>query len=168
MASNNKNIKLDRINKRILAITHYDADISNQDLADKIGLSPSACFQRMKALREAGYFKSFTTDLDLDRIVENVLAYVEFKLENNTPQVRRAFEAAIMEVPEFMDCLRMSGDFDYISFTCCSNTQILNALVDDFSSNQELGIATIKVRIVLDRAKWHLGYPLQRLKWLDQ
>ena len=163
----NKNIKLDNINKKILSITHMQSDISNQDLADRVGLSPSACFQRVKALKDAGYFLSFHSDLDLDRIVENVLAYVEFRLENNSVRSRRAFEAAIEIIPEFMDCLRVTGDFDYICFTCCSNTQVLNSLIDDISGREDLGLKVVKTRIILERPKWYMGYPLEQLKWLD-
>lgn len=168
MNNNKKRIKLDQINKNILSITHQNADISNQDLAQRVGLSNSACFQRVKALKEAGYFVSFHTDLDLERMVEHVLAYVEFTLENNGPKSRNAFEAAIEDFPEFMDCLRVTGGVDYISFTCCSNTQALNALVDEISGNEMLGIKTVKTRIILERSKWYLGYPLHRLKWLDE
>lgn len=167
MANKNKNLKLDTINKKILSITHLNSDISNQDLAERVGLSPSACFQRMKALKEAGYFVSFHTDLDLDRMVEHVLAYVEFTLEDNSPQARNAFEAAVEPIPEFMDCLRITGSVDYICFTCCSNTQALNSLIDDISGRAELGIKIVKTRIVLERAKWYLGYPLEKLKWID-
>ena len=167
MSLKNRAIKLDAINKKILSITHLNSDISNQDLAEQVGLSNSACFQRMKALKEAGYFVSFHTDLDLDRMVEHVLAYVEFTLENNSPKFRKAFEAAIEEIPEFMDCLRVTGDVDYISFTCCSNTQTLNTIVDEISGNEALGIKIVKTRIILERAKWYLGYPLANLKWLE-
>lgn len=160
-------VKLDSINRKILSITHIRSDISNQDLAEQVGLSNSACFQRVKALKEAGYFVKFTTDLDLDRMVEHVLAYVEFTLETNTPKSRKAFEAAIADIPEFMDCLRVTGDVDYISFTCCSNTQALNHIVDQVSGNEALGIKIVKTRIILERAKWYLGYPLAKLKWLD-
>lgn len=168
MGGKKKQIKLDQINKNILSVIHKQADISNQDLAERVGLSNSACFQRVKALKEAGYFASFTADMDLDRIAENVLAYVEFTLETNTPKSRKAFESVIEEIPEFMDCLRVTGDVDYISFTCCSNTQALNTLVDDISGNEALGIKTVKTRIILERSKWYLGYPLHRLKWLDE
>ena len=168
MTSKKKNLKLDAINKMILSITHLNSDISNQELAEKVGLSPSACFQRMKALKEAGYFVSFHTDLDLDRMVENVLAYVEFTLENNSTAARRRFEAAIEEIPEFMDCLRITGDVDYICFTCCSNTQALNTLIDEISGREDLGIKIVKTRIILERAKWYLGYPLEKLKWIDE
>lgn len=167
MAVKQKALKLDAINKKILSITHLNSDISNQDLAERVGLSPSACFQRMKALKEAGYFVSFHTELDLDRMVEHVLAYVEFTLEDNTLQARNRFEAAIEPIPEFMDCLRITGDVDYICFTCCSNTQALTALIDSVSGQAGLGIKTVKTRIILDRAKWYLGYPLERLKWIS-
>lgn len=168
MSSNSKNIKLDAISKKILAITHGESNISNQDLADRVGLSPSACFQRVKALKEAGYFISFTADMDLDRIVEHVLAYVEFTLDNNSLKYRKAFEKAVEQIPEFMDCLRVTGDTDYIAFTCAANTQALNAIIDDISSRENLGIKTVKTRIILERSKWYLGYPLEKLKWLDE
>lgn len=167
MTAKKKTLKLDGINKMILSITHLNSDISNQELAERVGLSPSACFQRMKALKEAGYFVSFHTDLDLDRMVENVLAYVEFTLENNSTPSRRRFEAAIEDIPEFMDCLRITGDVDYICFTCCSNTQGLNILIDEISGREDLGIKIVKTRIILERAKWYLGYPLEKLKWID-
>jgi len=167
MSMKKRYVKLDDINKKILSITHLNSDISNQELANQVGLSNSACFQRMKTLKEAGYFISFHTDLDLNRMVEHILAYVEFTLDNNTPKSRKAFEAAIEKIPEFMDCLRVTGDSDYICFTCCSNTQSLNAIIDEISGDETLKVKTIKTRIILDRAKWYLGYPLANLKWLD-
>lgn len=168
MTNKKNNLKLDAINKKILSITHLNADISNQDLAEQVGLSPSACFQRMKALKEAGYFVSFHTDLDLNRMVEHVLAYVEFTLNDNSPKSRNAFEAAVEIIPEFMDCLRITGDVDYICFTCCSNTQALNTLIDSISGREDLSIRIVNTRIILERAKWYLGYPLKQLKWIDE
>lgn len=159
-------IKLDEINKKILAIIHTESDISNQELAERVNLSNSACFQRTKALKESGVIKSFTCDLDLNQIVENVLAYVEFTLENNGPISRKRFENSIKKIPEFMDCLRVTGDTDYVSFTCCANTQKLNEICDGMADDPELGIKKIKTRIILERPKWYLGYPLEKLKWL--
>ncbi|WP_262694378.1 Lrp/AsnC family transcriptional regulator [Kordiimonas aquimaris] len=159
-------IKLDDINRKILATVHLNADLSNQELAERVGLSPSACFQRTKALREAGYFFNAQTDMDLDRIFEHVLAQVEFTLESNNARARKTFEAAIEEIPEFMDCLRMN-EGEYISFTCCPSTQALNALCDTISENPDLGVKNIKVRMVMERTKWYLGYPLEKLKWKE-
>jgi len=168
MSAENKDVKLDAINRKILTITHTRANITNQELADLVGLSNSACFQRMRTLKEAGYFLSFNTDLDLNRMVEHVVAYVEFTLDDNSPQFRERFEAAVNKIPEFMDCLRVTGDVDYICFTCASSTLKLNEIIDEVSGNDELGVRRVKTRIVMERAKWYLGYPLERLRWLDE
>jgi len=164
----NPTIKLDAINKKILATVHLHADISNQELAEQVGLSPSACFQRTKALREAGYYFNFHTEMDLDRICEHVLAYVEFTLESNSAAHRKAFEAAIDGIPEFMDCLRLNDGTDYISFTCSPNVQALNTLCDQLSGDPALGVKNIKTRMIMERTKWYLGYPLEKLRWLDE
>lgn len=159
-------VKLDPINRKIIAKIHLESDITNQRLADEIGLSPAACSQRVSALREAGYFFNFHCEVDLDRTFEHVLAYVEFTLENNTLPYRRAFEAEIEKYPEFMDCLKLSGDVDYISFTCARNIRELNKICDALSSTEKLGINRIVTRVILERSKWYLGYPIEKLKWL--
>ena len=162
-----KPVKLDAINRKILATIHLQADITNAQLAEVVNLSPAACSQRTKALRDAGYYFNSHAEVDLDRICEHVIAYVEFTLSDNSLESRRRFEAAIEVVPEFMDCLRLSGDTDYISFTCCSNIAELNRLCDELSSNKALKIRKVAIRIVLERPKFYLGYPIEKLKWLE-
>ncbi|RDV26811.1 Lrp/AsnC family transcriptional regulator [Alteromonas aestuariivivens] len=162
-----KTLRLDDFNKKILAIIHKQADISNQELADRVGLSPSACFQRKKALQEAGYFFNFHTEMDLDRICEHVLAYVEFYLQSNTGRFKQAFESAIQDIPEFMDCLRVSGGSDYVSFSCFPDIATLRNTCDELAAREELGITRVEVRPILERTKWYLGYPIEKLKWID-
>ncbi len=165
--SSKKPLKLDAINRKILATIHLHADITNAQLAEEVNLSPAACSQRTKALKDAGYYFNSHCEVDLDRICEHVIAYVEFTLSDNGLACRRRFEAAIEVIPEFMDCLRLSGDTDYISFTCCTNIAELNRLCDELSANESLGIKKIVTRIVLDRPKFYLGYPIAKLKWLE-
>ncbi len=160
-------VKLDALNRKIIARIHLEADITNQRLADEIGLSPAACSQRVTALREAGYFFNFHCEVDLDRTFEHILAYVEFTLSNNSVGCRRAFEAEIEKYPEFMDCLRLSGNIDYISFTCARNIQALNKICDAITAKEELGIKRIVTRPILERSKWYLGYPIEKLRWLE-
>lgn len=160
-------VKLDAFNRKIIETLHANFDITNQKLADSIGLSPAACSQRVATLKEAGYFFNFHCEVDLDRTFEHVLAYVEFTLGNNTAQYRRAFEKEIEKYPEFMDCLRLTGDVDYMSFTCAQNIQELNKLCDKISMNPDLKVARIVTRVILERSKWYLGYPLAKLRWLD-
>lgn len=162
-----KPIKLDAINRKILATIHLQADITNAKLAEKVNLSPAACSQRTNALKEAGYYSNCHAEVDLERICEHIIAYVEFTLSDNSLQIRRKFEQAIETIPEFMDCLRLSGETDYISFTCCTNIAELNRLCDEMSANKELHIQKIVTRLVLERPKFYLGYPIAKLKWLE-
>ena len=164
---NKKSLKLDAINRKILAQIHLQSDITNARLAEIVNLSPAACSQRTHALKEAGYYFSAHCEVDLDRICEHVIAYVEFTLSNNSLESRKQFEAAIEVIPEFMDCLRLTGDTDYISFTCCSNIAELNRLCDELSADKTLNIQKIVTRQVLDRPKFYLGYPIAKLKWLE-
>lgn len=162
-----KPIKLDAINRKILATIHLQSDITNAKLAEMVNLSPAACSQRTNALKEAGYYFNCHAEVDLDRICEHIIAYVEFTLSDNSLDSRRCFESAIELLPEFMDCLRLSGDTDYISFTCCTNIAELNRLCDNLSANKSLNIQKIVTRLVLDRPKFYLGYPIEKLKWLE-
>jgi len=164
---NKKSLKLDAINRKILAQIHLQSDITNARLAEIVNLSPAACSQRTHALKEDGYYFNAHCEVDLDRICEHVIAYVEFTLSNNSLESRKQFEAAIEVIPEFMDCLRLTGDTDYISFTCCSNIAELNRLCDELSANKTLNIQKIVTRLVLDRPKFYLGYPIAKLKWLE-
>lgn len=163
----NKAVKLDAINRKILATIHLQSDITNARLAEAVGLSPAACSQRANALKNAGYIINCYAEVDLDRICEHLIAYVEFTLSDNSVATRRKFEAAIEVLPEFMDCLRMSGEVDYISFTCFPNVAELNRLCDELSANQSLKIQKIVTRVVLERPKFYLGYPIAKLKWLE-
>ena len=162
-----KPVKIDRINRKILATLHYEADLTNVELAERVNLSPSACFQRVKALKEAGYFKHFHAEVDLDQLCEHVLAYIEFTLEDNSAPSRRRFEAAVAEIPELMDCMRLAGDVDYLSLSCFSDLKALNACCDTLSDDPKLAIKTIRTRVVVERAKWFFGYPLDQLNWRE-
>ena len=160
-------LKLDSINKKILNTIQYQSDISNNDLAEKVGLSPAACSKRVTSLRQSGVLSGFHAEVDLEQICEHVLSYVEFTLMANDPESRARFAAVIDDIPEFMDCLRLTGSVDYISFTCCRNIEELNKLCDRISGDPELGVQKVSSRIIIDRTKWFLGYPIDKLKWLQ-
>lgn len=160
-------VKLDAINRKIPAQIQLQADITNARLAEMVNFSPAICSQRTHALKEAGYYCNSHVEVDLDRICEHVFAYVEATLSDNSVESRQKFEAAIEVIPEFMDCLRLSGDTDYTLFTCCTNIAELNRLCDELSANKNLLIQKIVTRIVVDRPKFYLGYPIVKLKWLE-
>ena len=163
-----KTIKMDRYNKKILTILHREADLTNAELAERVNLSVSACFQRVRMLKESGYFRTFHADINVELICEHVLAYLEFTLHDNSAKVRREFEKAVIKIPEIMDCMKLSGETDYLSFCCFTNTQKLNEVCESLSSNESLSIKRITPKIILDRPKYFLGFPLDNLKWHDE
>lgn len=167
-----KPIKIDRFNKKILSILHLElhleSDLTNAELAERVNLSVSACFQRVKMLKEAGYFRTFHADINLERVCDFVMAYLEFTLYDNSAKVRQDFEKTVLDIPEIMDCMKLSGDTDYISFCCFPDLNKLNEICDILSADERLSIKRITVKTVLDRPKFFLGYPLSNLKWLNE
>ena len=159
-----KGAKLDKINRAILTTLQLNARMSNLELAERVGLSPSACLQRTKALEEAGYILQYVMAVDLDKVCVNVMVYVEITLESHRMADFERFEKAIRSIPEFVDCLRVSGRFDYIAFVVCSNVAAFNNLCDDLLT-RDLKISRISSNVVLDKPKWFAGYPLVRLEW---
>ncbi len=159
-------VKLDAINRKILTNLHKNANISNVELAEKVGLSQSACFLRRKALDDEGYLVGYYAEIDIDRVCHNVQAYVEVTLGENGYDARKNYEKQVETIPEFMDCLRVSGDVDYISLACCTSMEALNNLCDELSVTNA-NIRNITTRVILDRPKWITGYPFSKLIWKD-
>jgi Lrp/AsnC family leucine-responsive transcriptional regulator len=162
-----KHIKLDRMNRRILTELQSNARISNNDLSDLIGLSPSACLQRVKALEEAGYILEYAMVTNVDKLCINVKAYAHFTLKSNTYEHCGLFEKGIRKYTEVVDCMKVNGSIDYIAFMMCSTVEDFNRVSNDMMQ-AELGIEKITSHFVLDVPKWFGGYPLETLEWKVQ
>lgn len=94
------------------------------------------------------------------------MAYLEITLVSQEAKQASRFERAIRDIPEMVDCLRVSGRFDYISFVVCASVSAFNELCDTLVST-EIGVASVRSSIVLDKPKWFAGYPLSMLRWKD-
>ncbi len=119
-------ISLDAMDRRILAILQVDGRLSNQELAERVNLSPSPCLRRMRRLEEAGVIRDYVALLDADVLGLGLLAYVNVRLEKRSMGVQRfgadgpteshasAFSAAIAAWPEVVACYAMTGEMDYL------------------------------------------------------
>jgi Lrp/AsnC family leucine-responsive transcriptional regulator len=159
-----KSIKLDRLNRRILSELQSNARISNNELSSRVGLSPSACLQRVKALEDAGYILGYVTVVDLNKLCINVKAYAMITLVNHDYQSFSIFEKGIQKYTEAVDCLRINGDVDYVAFVICSSIDDFNTFCDKLLQS-DLGVAKVTGHFVLDEPKWFAGYPLDLLQW---
>jgi len=108
------NISLDRIDRQILEILQSDGRIANQDLADRVGLSPSPCLRRVKALEESGLIIGYHALLDARKLGLTLMALVHISMDQHTPERFANFEASVGVLPEVLECLLITGqDADY-------------------------------------------------------
>lgn len=106
--------KLDRIDIKMLEELQIDARISYNELARRVGLSPSPCHRRMARIEAAGLVRGHVTLLDHNAMGLELTAFVEVALKDKSPKALAAFERAVRECPEIMECHIMTGDFDHM------------------------------------------------------
>lgn len=122
-------MELDRYDRQILALLQQDGRISNQDLADTIGLSPSPCLRRVRALEEAGLIAGYRAVLDAKALGLSLMALIHISMDQHTPERFNAFEAAVREIPEVLECLLITGQ---------SADYQLKVVVKDMDAYQDL------------------------------
>jgi Lrp/AsnC family transcriptional regulator, leucine-responsive regulatory protein len=154
-------IEFDKFDRQILRELQQDGRISNQELADRIGLSPSPCLRRVRALEEAGVITAYRALVDAKSLGLSLMALVHISMDQHTPERFSHFEAAIGEIPEVVECLLITGqDADYQ----------LKVLVQDMDAYQELLLNRINriagvtgvhssfvLRRVVDKTALHVG-----------
>lgn len=107
-------MKLDRIDRKILDVLQQDGRIANADLAEKVGLSASACLRRMRALEESGIIDRYVALLDQRKLGRRMDVFVEISLVGQSNEVLEDFERAVSRSAEIMECYLMAGDADYM------------------------------------------------------
>ena len=124
------NIEMDAIDRRILAILQGNGRLSNQEIAERVNLSPSPCLRRIRRLEESGVIRGYVALLDAQRLGLDLLAYVNVRLEKHggptlsphgdSTSARAGsthaelFRAAVQAWPEVVACHAMTGDMDFL------------------------------------------------------
>jgi DNA-binding Lrp family transcriptional regulator len=104
---------MDKIDRHIIRLLRVDGRISNQSLAEAVGLSPSACLRRVKMLEQSGVIRGYVAVIASSQDDEGTVAIVRITLEKQTEEYLRRFEAAVKQHPEIRECYLMTGDADY-------------------------------------------------------
>jgi len=102
-------VSLDRIDKHILKLMQGNGRISNLELADQVGLSPTPCSRRVKRLEESGLITGHVTLLDPQALGLNLTAIVGIAMDRHTPDRFESFEKAISTMPEVIECSIVTG-----------------------------------------------------------
>jgi DNA-binding Lrp family transcriptional regulator len=105
---------LDDINSRILRALTQDGRMSNLDLAEKVGLSPSACLRRVQELERSGVIKGYRAVIDATKVGIGFVAYVTVGLNSHTKSAQEAFERAISRAAEVRECHNVTGTVEYL------------------------------------------------------
>lgn len=106
--------QFDRIDQRILRELQQDARLSTAQLAERIALTPSPIWRRIKALETEGVIRGYHADINPKKIGYGVTAYVSILLESRSTDLGVAFEQAVLNTPEILSCDNISGHFDFI------------------------------------------------------
>ncbi|MEN3111113.1 Lrp/AsnC family transcriptional regulator [Uliginosibacterium paludis] len=102
-------MEIDRYDRRILEVLQHEGRISNQDLAARVGLSPSPCLRRVRALEESGLITGYHAVLDARKLGLSLIALLSISMDRHTPERFEAFEAAVGAIPEVIECLLITG-----------------------------------------------------------
>ena len=114
MANSANSLRLDDTDRRLLRVLQADGRISNADLAQRCNLSPSACSDRVRRLKDEGFILGFAAILDPTKVGRDVLIFVEVVLDRTTPDVFETFAAAARKAPDVLECHMVAGGFDYL------------------------------------------------------
>jgi Lrp/AsnC family leucine-responsive transcriptional regulator len=108
-------VKLDRIDRRILEHIQRNGRISNLELADAVGLSPTPCSRRVKRLEESGIIESAVTLLNQSKLGLKLTAFITIEMDRHTPERFDSFEKEVREFPEVIECAVVTGsNADYL------------------------------------------------------
>jgi Lrp/AsnC family leucine-responsive transcriptional regulator len=107
-------IKIDRTDYRILHFLQNDSRLANTELADAVGLSPSPCLRRVKALESSGVIKRYVAIVDANAVGLPINAFVSVSLRSQEKAALEEFQTRVIGYPEVMECYLMTGTSDYL------------------------------------------------------
>ncbi|MCR9079759.1 MAG: Lrp/AsnC family transcriptional regulator [Hyphomonadaceae bacterium] len=116
---------MDSKDRQILRELQGDGRLTNQDLSERVNLSPSPCLRRVRLMEEQGIIRGYTALVDQKSWGLPVTVFIRLKLERHSDEAVNAFEAAITAMPQVMDCWLMTGRSDYL-------LRVIAADLDDY------------------------------------
>ena len=150
---------LDEIDRRILDALQLNARISNAELAETVGLSPSPCLRRVRALERAGVIKSYATLLEPGAVGLPISVFVQVTLERQVEHALETFETAMLARAEVMECYLMTGDSDYLLRIVVSDLAAYERFLMDHLTRVP-DVASIKSSFALNQVKYSTALPL--------
>ena len=149
----------DATDRRILEVIQEEARISNSELADRIGLSPSPCWRRVRTLEDNGVIERYVTLVNAQAVGLPITVFATVALEKQVESALESFERAVMERPEVMECNLMTGEFDYLLRVVVPDLAAYERFLMDHLTRIK-GIASIKSSFSLKQVSYKTALPL--------
>ncbi len=152
--------KLDDIDRRIVQALQADGRISVQELAGKVGLSPSPCARRVRLLEEAGIIEGYVAIVNQEKLGLPVSVFASIKLERQREEELDRFAAAVARWPEVADCYLMTGPRDYLLRIIVSDLAAYERFLKDKLTRLD-NVASIESSFALGRVKRSYSVPVE-------
>lgn len=153
---------LDRIDKKILEALQKNARISNVELAQRVGLSPSPCLRRVQTLEEAGVIEAYVGLVDMRKVMLGVEVFINVQLNGQGKSVMDPVEAAIKRFPQVLECYVMTGDWDYLLHVVAQDMDDIQGFLQD-NLSQIPGVMRIKTSFAVRRVVKGTALPLEHI-----
>ena len=150
---------MDDIDRRLLRDLQANGRITNQELAQRNSLSPAACHERVRRLKEQGYIKGYTAILDPNKLDRSLLIFVEIHLDRTTSDVFDDFAAAIRKMPDVLECHMVAGGFDYLVKARVADMEAYRRFLGDTLVRLP-GVRETRTYAVLEEVKNTLAIPV--------
>ena len=151
--------ELDAVDRRILAVLQKQARISNIDLAEQVGISPSPCWRRVKTLEDSGVIAKHVSLVDPAAVGLPVSVFIQVTLERQIETALETFEQTVLARPEVMECYLMTGDSDYLLRVVVADLSAYERFLMDHLTRLN-GVASIKSSFALKQVAYKTALPL--------
>jgi Lrp/AsnC family transcriptional regulator of ectoine degradation len=145
-------LKLDRRDIQILSVLSREGRISKAELAKRVNLSATPCWERLKRLEKSGVIRGYHADVALKRIAKHVVVFVVVELESHRKESFQAFERAVERYDEITDCWAVGGGFDYLMQIVTRDVDSYQRLIDELLA-QRLGLSRYFTYVVTKPVK---------------
>ena len=150
---------LDNTDRRILRVIQEEARVSNSELAERVGLSPSPCWRRVRTLEENGVIERYVTLVNAKAVGLPINVFATVTLEKQAESALELFEKAVKKRPEVMECNLMTGEFDYLLRVVVPDLAAYERFLMDHLTRIK-GIASIKSSFSLKQVSYKTALPL--------
>ncbi|HEU6442741.1 MAG TPA: Lrp/AsnC family transcriptional regulator [Microvirga sp.] len=157
------NLDLDAIDLRILRALQADGRLTNQELADQVGLSPSPCLRRVRRLERDGFIRTYRAVLDRESVGLGLTVFVDIKVEKHSRENATALREALAALPEVVACHMVSGSADFIVEIAVANLKAYERLLTERLLTLPM-VGDIRSNFALTQVKADAPLPLTHLE----